>query len=256
MYVYKITNNINGKMYIGITVRDIKFRYNQHLHSKKEYPLYKAFDKYGRDNFTLELLNYCETREEAASLEKYYIKLYNSNNAEFGYNQTSGGEDYCGTGNSRALLTDEEVLAIRKLRFSSTVRCKTAYKQYENKISFSAFEKIWEGQTWTHLGKEYLNAPINTSHKANKGESNGNAIYTDNEVLEIRKFYITHTLEETYNKFGNRSASKDSFRTVIANSYKHLPIYSKIKKCWLLNKEIVDIQEYTNPVSTISVSGE
>lgn len=256
MYVYKIVNNVNGKMYIGITARSIELRYDQHLYSKKEYPLYRAFDKYGRDNFTIELLDCCETREEATSLEKYYIKLYNSTNGKFGYNQTAGGEDNCGSSNPRASLTDEEVLAIRKLRFSSTTRCKTAHKQYRNKISYSAFEKIWEGQTWTHLGKEYLNAPINTSHKANNGESNGNAVYTDNEVLEIRKFYTTHTLEEVYNKFGSRSASKDSFRSVIANSYKHLPIYSKIKKCWLLNKEIINIQEYTNPVSTISVSGE
>ena len=32
--------------------------------------------------------------------------------------------------------------------------------------------------------------------------------------------------------------------------------YSKVKKCWLLNGNVIDIQNYTNPVSTISVSGE
>ena len=105
-----------------------------------------------------------------------------------------------------------------------------------------------------------LNIALDYERRLQPGELSNcmpdNAIYTDNEVLEIRKFYVTHTLEETYNKFGNRSASKDSFRTVIANSYKHLPIYSKIKKCWLLNKEQIDIQKYTNPVSTISISGE
>ena len=84
---------------------------------------------------------------------------------------------------------------------------------------------------------------------------NGNAIYSDEEVLEIRKYYVNHTLSETYEKYGSRSKSKDSFRSLIANSYKHLPIYSKIKRIWLLNGNEVDINNY-NPVSTILESEE
>ena len=256
MYVYKITNLINNKVYIGITVKDIELRYNEHLKCSKSYPLYNAFNKYGRENFCITILEKCSTREEACSLEKYYIKKYNSTDHNFGYNQTTGGEDNCGSANPRATLTDEDVLAIRKTRFNTNQRCKTVYKLYKDKISFSAFEKIWEGITWKHLGVEYLNVSENKEHKANKGETNGNAIYTDEEVLNIRKYYVSHTLTETYNKFGKRSASKDSFRCILKTSYKHLPIYDKKNKCWLLNKQLIDIQMYTNPVSTISESGE
>lgn len=64
---------------------------------------------------------------------------------------------------------------------------------------------------------------------SNPGSLNGNALYSDEKVLEIRKYYVNHTLNETYEKFGNRSKSKDSFRSLIASSYKYIPIYSKIK---------------------------
>ena len=91
--------------------------------------------------------------------------------------------------------------------------------------------------------------------KSNRGSSNGNAIYSDEEVLNIRKYYINHSLEETYNMYGDRSANKESFRGLIANSYKHLPIYSKRNKQWSLNGEAIQINNF-NPVSTIPVSRE
>lgn len=63
-----------------------------------------------------------------------------------------------------------------------------------------------------------------------KGKDNGNAIYTDEEVLELRKYYVTHTLEETYQKYGQKSKSKQGFRSTVDRSYTYLPIYSKVKK--------------------------
>ena len=58
-----------------------------------------------------------------------------------------------------------------------------------------------------------------------------------------------------YEKYGSRSKSRDSFRGLIANSYKHLPIYSKVKSVWLLNGQEINIDDY-NPVSTILESEE
>lgn len=53
--VYKITNLINGKSYIGITQRDPQIRFNEHFSNKKEL-LYKAKEKYGKENFQLEII--------------------------------------------------------------------------------------------------------------------------------------------------------------------------------------------------------
>lgn len=81
--IYKITNQINGKNYIGQSV-DIKTRWRKHKESKKDYPLYRAFRKYGIDNFTFEILEECPILELNAK-EQYYIEKYNA--IKNGYNQ-------------------------------------------------------------------------------------------------------------------------------------------------------------------------
>jgi len=96
---------------------------------------------------------------------------------------------------------------------------------------------------------------LHSKQKQNPGQLNGNALYTDEEVLEIRKFYVNNTLQETYERFGNKNKTKEGFRSLIASSYKHIPIYSKTKKIWTLNGQEINIDDY-NPVSTISESGE
>ena len=58
-YIYKITNVLNGKMYIGKTSSTIEERWKEHRHDatrkSKEYrPLYSAIQKYGADNFIIE----------------------------------------------------------------------------------------------------------------------------------------------------------------------------------------------------------
>ena len=53
--VYKITNLVNSKSYIGITKRNPKIRFNEHFSNKNEL-LYKAKEKYGRESFALEII--------------------------------------------------------------------------------------------------------------------------------------------------------------------------------------------------------
>lgn len=257
MYVYKLTNTINNKVYIGIT-QSIEKRRIQHFRCKKNHPLYNAIQKYGKDNFIFEVIDTADNRKVLCELERYYIRLYNSNDRKYGYNITSGGEDNIGTANPRATLTEDEVVAIRKIRYENTMTCSEAHKLYSDKISFSAFEKIWEWRSWKNIGMEYKNKPDASILKIHNGETNGNSIYTDDEVLHFRMFYVTHSLQETYNTFGiYRSKNKESFRPIIdGGSYKHLPVYSKVKKCWFLNKEVIDITNYTKPVSTIPGAGE
>lgn len=90
-YIYKITNLINGKMYIGQTKRSIDIRWKEHLRSKDDSPIHKAFRKYGIENFKIETLEECAD-ELLNEKEIYYIKQYNSYNGHIGYNATPGGE--------------------------------------------------------------------------------------------------------------------------------------------------------------------
>lgn len=91
--IYCITNLVNNKKYIGQSV-DIE---NRWYHEKKLYGINKhlksAFQKYGLENFSFEILEECAV-EELNQKEKEYIEKFNTTNREVGYNQTTGGDHY------------------------------------------------------------------------------------------------------------------------------------------------------------------
>ena len=99
-YIYKIINNINQKIYIGKTSSTIEKRFKEHCNdSKKERcekrPLYDAMNKYGIENFVIELIEDNISDEDINNKEQFYIKQYNSyigfENSN-GYNATLGGD--------------------------------------------------------------------------------------------------------------------------------------------------------------------
>ena len=92
-YIYLIENKINGKKYIGQTVYSIEERFQQHLidcNKHLERPLYRAINKYGKENFEIHELEKCPV-EILDSREQYWIQYYNTFHGE-GYNATLGGE--------------------------------------------------------------------------------------------------------------------------------------------------------------------
>jgi group I intron endonuclease len=95
MLIYKITNRVNGKVYIGKTNTTIAKRWRKHLNEAKWHDLrhlYAAINKYGKENFTIETIEICDG-SEGGEREKYWIKHYNSTNQSVGYNLTEGGEN-------------------------------------------------------------------------------------------------------------------------------------------------------------------
>jgi hypothetical protein len=90
VFIYKTTNLINGKIYVG-----------QYSGKKDNYLgsgllIKKAIKKYGRENFVRDILeNDINDRVLLNIKEKYWIKFYNSNNLEIGYNLTEGGDGVC-----------------------------------------------------------------------------------------------------------------------------------------------------------------
>jgi group I intron endonuclease len=79
----------NGKSYIGMTIRGMK-RINEHKNSKSNFTIDRAIQKYGWNNFKLEILEEVNDSKLLPELEKYYIKKYDTFND--GYNETFGGE--------------------------------------------------------------------------------------------------------------------------------------------------------------------
>lgn len=120
--IYKISNKVNKKVYIGQTIYNIEKRFKEHINKSKyetyiKRPLYNAMRKYGCSEFFVEELEVVETKEEANNREKYWIKYYDSF-GENGYNATEGGDD--GSYNAKPVLqiSKEDYSIIRK--FSST----------------------------------------------------------------------------------------------------------------------------------------
>lgn len=93
-YIYKITNKINNKCYIGKTERTVEIRWKEHLKNINQYkdhlPLYKALYSYGKENFIVEELEECDTNI-IDDREIYWIAYFNSY-GKLGYNCTGGGE--------------------------------------------------------------------------------------------------------------------------------------------------------------------
>ena len=94
-YIYQITNNINGKIYVGKTLKNnIQERWKEHLrdYKKSKYekrPLYNAINKYGPENFSIKELEECSAAE-ASEKEIYWIEKLSS--FKYGYNATKGGD--------------------------------------------------------------------------------------------------------------------------------------------------------------------
>lgn len=116
IYIYKITNKTNGKVYIGQTIRPIEKRFNRHISDAVNNILdthfARAIRKYGKENFQLDLIDTAKSQEELNKKEYYWIKYYNS--VKCGYNETNaiykcGGDTYSQKTESEMRIIKREI---------------------------------------------------------------------------------------------------------------------------------------------------
>lgn len=189
--IYKITNLINNKCYIGQSIH-IEKRFAQHkspyeIECNSDKPLYQAFKKYGIENFSFEILEEC-TQDELNDKEKFYIEKYQSLIHQNGYNIRSGGEGNNGENHPKHKLTEDDVRDIRT-RYNNRERCKEVEALYKDRIGHSGFSKIWKGETWVNIMPEVYTPENKEFHRHNTGQngsSNGRAKLTEEDVLAIR----------------------------------------------------------------------
>ena len=130
--IYKVTNQINGKVYIGQSV-DIKKRWGVHHRAYKDKAapqydclFYRAIRKYGIENFIFEVIEECE-KDQLDRQEKYWIAYYNSFlDRTKGYNETSGGQN----GSHFMKLSLETLNEIVDLLISSNMTLQEIAKKY------------------------------------------------------------------------------------------------------------------------------
>jgi group I intron endonuclease len=136
MYVYCITNKVNGKRYIGKTVGTPEYRWRKHVsaayHDNRGYPIHHAICKYGANAFEIQAIARFDSKEMLSQAEEFLIEFFDTY-APRGYNVMRGGlggstghseetrkkigvkssKANRGTGNGRAILTLPQVSFVR-----------------------------------------------------------------------------------------------------------------------------------------------
>lgn len=171
MMIYKITNNVNNKCIVGKTTQKLMRRWIQHRcmlrinrHNNKH--LQDAWNKYGEYSFSIEVLESFEDKDESFlnEREKFYISLHKSNDRNFGYNMTLGGDGQSGW------VPSEEWR--EKRRNFMTGKRYTFTDEHKKNISIAKTgQKVSQNQI-DNLKKRYIENKVKIDATLAKGRSN------------------------------------------------------------------------------------
>ena len=154
--IYKITNKVNGKIYIGFTTKTLEERWKWHVSCSisPKYIFHKSIKKYGSDSFYREILSESDNEEFLLKvMEPQYIAMYQSNNRDYGYNMTSGGEGIIGFRHSdisRAKMSESKSgkprspETIQKMSMSSKGRISPMKGKFHTAETKNKFKEAWK----------------------------------------------------------------------------------------------------------------
>ena len=265
--VYKITCLVNNKIYIGKTTKTIEIRWKYHCYNKKKnYYLYNAIRKYGKENFKIEILCYCYNEIELNFKEVELIAKYDCRNREVGYNILPGGEGFGGGANHPwfgKTHSDETKQKLSELnkgeknpKFGKIVSPETRKKMSESHRGKPKSEEIRRKFSIAKSGK---NHPMYGKHhteesKKKNSESNKGRIVSPetrkkmSEANSGEKSYMfgKHISEDVKRKLSKANSGENS-ATAVLNWQKVKEIRENIDN--LTQKQLVD--KYNVSLSSI-----
>lgn len=231
--IYKITNIVNQKSYIGQS-KDIAQRINEHFYHRtatKASLIDKAILEFGISAFTFQILELCMVNELDLK-EDFYIKLYKTNID--GYNIVAGGQHNIGESNANVKITEQDVYNLRECYRQHMDPHDIYFSYFANRISISYFFNLWEGKSWKAIHMDVYTEKNKKFYNEMKRYNNAYK-FTDQEVIHFRTRFINESASQIYMSFVF-FCPYSAFRSMLnGSSYKHLPIYDKKKQIWYNN---------------------
>lgn len=248
--VYIHTNKINNKKYIGQTGRSLEDRSGANGNGYKHNPrFWRAIQKYGWDNFKHEVIADKLTKEEADKIEKELIKKFKTQDRQYGYNITDGGEGVSGW------VPSDEWLQKNKERNqgeNNPMYGRTHTEQARQRQSLAKqgrFEGNKNpmygihryGQDSPNYGKKMSEESKRKISKARIGKYNGINSSNCKPIFCIELNRIFWSTKQAHDEFGfPKSGISNCLRGIYAYSGRH-PNNSEVKLHWIYaNKAIED----------------
>lgn len=248
-YIYKITNNINHKVYIGLTTKNRPTdRFSQHRYlarhpeqesneSTNSY-LHRAMRKYGIDNFTFEIIEEVPEDQNLFEREQYWIAVYHSyiNDPECnGYNLTIGGEGTAGFSRSQTqeerekksqslkqyFIDHPEACQARSERMKEYCATKehSEWLSQRNKEWHAAHPNAFKGENNPFYGKHHTEESLQKIKEASKKRQKRIA-QLDKDTLEILQIFNGVKEAEHYLNVSHGWLSKAANQNHIAYGYR------------------------------------
>ena len=159
-YVYIHTCKANGKKYVGVTGRNPESRWKEGRGYKTNKHFYSAILKYGWDNFEHEVFE-VDSKEEMYRKEVELISFYHSNDPEYGYNNSSGGE-YSHLGCKHSEETRKKMAESHKgkpvseetkKKISEIVKKRNSDPEYRKRMSETMKGRVFSKERREHLAE-------------------------------------------------------------------------------------------------------
>lgn len=204
MFVYKITNTVNDRVYIGLTTGPLKVRWRQHLSAAKkdvDKPLYRAMRKHGIDNFSIHVIYTTDSIDDLRAAEIRLIAEFKAHVNNGGYNLTDHGFEHgranqpSGEALYNSKLTEEMVAFIRNPIHwdkSNAAVLEMVKEQFGFDGARDTIRDARRGDIWKHLDDQY--PPVRT------GQGSRGAL------TEYRRVISTEVLKSNHAKAIQKSA--------------------------------------------------
>lgn len=167
MIIYKATNLVNSKIYIGQTVNSLKYRQEQHWREanckvRKNVHFHNALLKYSLDKFSFEIIDEASTIQEMNEKEQFWIAHYHSTNSSYGYNKDSGGK----SGGFKSKDTKMKIGITTKEKWSKPESAQKCEKGWQKELKAGGVFVNLEGSNSYALTVAKRNGCLHGRHEA------------------------------------------------------------------------------------------